>query len=451
MDRALAVASAALIIALIGFGAIYAGITSLKTQLEEANNRIANLQNEVKALKEASSGYASTTQLEDVRSALQEISGDIKSIQSKIEKAATQGDVQEIALQVASLQERLAALEKLASEELKGQIEELTTRLDELQAEVQELSARIKFPVVVTDATGEQVFIASEPERIVSLAPAVTETLYFIGALDKLVGVDEYSNYPPVVAEMVENGTIKTIGGFWNPSIEEILSLEPDLVIGVDAPPHKQVKEVLRDYGIPVIILPQNSIDDVKRSIIITGMATGNMEQAIDVLGKLSRTLAQVKTMADSIDGKVKVALIVWVNPIFVAGNDTFQNDIIEFAGGINAFANLTGWPVVSAEDLLAAKPDVIILSRINVTDFLNILVGQLGDSALEIPAVANKRIYTITGDYADMLSRPSPRIAQIIPLIQYILYPHLYGSTPGDIPQTISPETMPETPQPQA
>ncbi len=449
MDRALAIALAALVIAIIGFGTIYAGISSLETQLKEANSRIASLQKEVKTLKEASSGYASTAQLEDVKSALEAVSGDIKSMQDRLEKAVTQEDIQEIALEVASLQEKLAILEKLASEELQGQIEDLAMQLSKIQAEVQEISAKINFPVIVTDATGDQVFIASRPERIVSLAPAVTETLYFVGALDRLVGVDEYSDYPPEVLEMIDNGVIETIGGFWNPSVEKILALEPDLVIGVDAPPHRQVKELLKDYGIPVVILPQNSIDDVRRSIVIVGMATGNMDRAIEVVGDLSRTLALVKTVADGVDDQVKVALIVWLNPIFVSGNDTFQNDIIEFAGGINAFGNMSGWPIISAEDLAAAKPDVIILSNINVTDFLDALVNQLGDAVLEIPAVTNKRIYTITGDYADMLSRPSPRITQIIPLIQYILYPQLYGASPIDIPQVISPETIPEIPQP--
>ncbi len=449
VNKALALALSTLVIIAIGLGLLYSNISSLKEDIKVINSRITEIQENVDRIQSASRGYVTQQQLDEVKNTLDDISKELMRLREMLPNAATQEDIQNILATISEIQEELSRLQNLeaATSDLKDRIDSLAKQLNELEGRIQELEERIKFPVTVVDATGSEVFVPSKPERIVSLAPSTTEIIYFVGALDRLVGVDDYSDYPPVVKDMLENGTLTSIGGFWNPNIETILSLDPDLVIGVDSTPHRQVKDVLEDYGIPVILLPQASIDDVKRSIIIAGMATGNIDEAVKVLSKINSKLAAVKKAASGIEDPVTVALIVWINPIFVAGNETFQNDIIEFAGGVNVFANLSGWPTISPEDLVEANPDVILLSGINVTTFIDYLVSQVGDAALDISAVANGRVYTISGDYADMLSRPSPRVADIIPIIQYILYPELYGAQVSDIPRVISPETLPQVP----
>ena len=443
MERGLLVAIAAILVALIGFASIYNSIEGLKEELRNTQEEVKGLREE---LEKARSTYASEGQVESLSSKLDELGREIADISSKLERAASQEDLEEIVARLADVEARLNQLSKLeeATTGLGERISVLSRELAGIKEDLARLSERILFPVTVTDATGDQIFIPSRPTRIVSLAPSVTETLYYVGALDRIVGVDENSDYPPVIGELVESGNVTVVGGFWNPSIEAILSLEPDLVIGVDAQPHIQVKEVLSGYGIPVVILPQNSIEDVKKSVVMVGLATGNLEEAVDVLSAMDEKLAKVRMMASNITDPLSVALIVWVNPIFVAGGETFQNDIIEYAGGVNVFSNTSGWPMVGVEDLLEAKPDVIILSHgLNVSQFIDYLVSQVGEDALQIPAIKERRVYVIEGMYGDMMSRPSPRVADIVILIQYILYPELYGSTPSEIPTVVSPETV--------
>jgi iron complex transport system substrate-binding protein len=282
------------------------------------------------------------------------------------------------------------------------------------------------------------------------MAPSVTEILYFIGAFDRLVGVDEFSNYPPELQELKERGLIKVIGGFFNPSIEAILDLEPDLVIGVATGPHVKVKEVLTAYGIPVILIPQGSVEDVIEAIIMIGKATGNVVEASRIAFKIDSLVSRISALVADLE-KVSVALVVWVEPIFVAGSETFQGDLIETVGGENVFSNLTGWQAISPEDFLVALPEIIIITHINVTlqDFISYLKSLLGDVINEIPAIRDSRVYCIGGIYNDIINRPGPRIMEALKLLLLIIHPEIYGMRNSDLPACITPETLGEIPEP--
>jgi len=198
------------------------------------------------------------------------------------------------------------------------------------------------------------------------------------------------------------------------------------------------------------LLLPEESIDDIKRSIIMVGMATGNLDNAIDVVIEFESTISRIKEASLSAD-RVKVAWIVWVEPIFIAGSETFQGDLLYVVGGINVFENITGWQSISPEALLEANPDIIILTayNIDVEYFILYMKNHLGDSIYDIKAISNNRVYCINGTYSDILSRPSPRITEGLKLLLLILHPNIYDLNYADIPQCISPETLQQVPEP--
>jgi len=181
----------------------------------------------------------------------------------------------------------------------------------------------------------------------------------------------------------------------------------------------------------------------------MVGMATGNLDEALGVLRVFDSKVSLARYYSTQAD-PVRVALIVWASPLWVAGSGTFQNDVLAYAGGVNAFSNTSGWASVSPEALAAASPQVILLTfNMSREDFVAYLRQQLGDAADSIPAVSEGRIYTIQGDYDNIMSRPSPRVADAVLLTLYLLHPELYNATSADIPPLITPETLPSIPLP--
>ena len=389
-------------------------IQDLSKRIESLEQRIAGIEQSVSSLNKTSSG----------------LKGNLTSIASQL--ATLQAEID-------SLRQGLAATNQSLQESLQSLSEEVNELYKRLQA--LEANASLLFPATIVDATGDEVVIESRPTRIVALAPSVVETLYFVNATDRLVGAPSQADWPPSVAEGLKNGTITDIGGYWTPSIEKILSLHPDLVIGVNGTPsHLQVKEQLKAYGIPTILVPQSSLEDIKTSIIMIGRATGNIAEAARAAATYEERLLSLRVAAERVNQTLSVAIVVWLGPpTWIAGNDTFQGSGIEAIGARNAFGYLRGWQAVSPEEFLHAKPDVIILGGINASDFLALLNETLGANASQIPAVANNRIYTFTGDLLNMLNRPSPRVVYALLAMQYVVYPELYNTTVDQLPHVLS------------
>jgi len=426
---AVKVAAAALVVALVAVAAAAYAVASL--------NRAAQAQAE-EAQRIASA-------LEEVNRRLEELNAKVNALSAE---TLTRADYEELAAQVQALAEAIARLEA-SNQEALAQIEELRARLGEIADRLSRVETLILFPVEVVDGSGAKVVIPSRPERIVSLAPSVTETLYYVNATNRLVGVDSYSDWPEWVAEARENGTLVDVGGFWTPSVEAILSAQPDLVVGVaGVPAHESLRDVLAAHGIPLILLPQESLADIKESLIILGKATGNIVEAALAAADFEAAVARVKVAAPA-NAAVKAAILVWVNPAYVAGSGTFQDSLLSAVGAVNAFANVTGWAAVNPEEFLSAAPDVIIAVGIPVEAVYKYFNETLGEAAKEIPAIASGRVYCLGPPYSDMINRPSPRIVGVLTVVQSIIYPDLYGLGPDYPPPCVNATVLPEPPEP--
>ena len=181
--------------------------------------------------------------------------------------------------------------------------------------------------VTVIDDFGREVLIPHKPMRIVSTAPSITETLFALGLGDRVVGVTGDCDYPPDV-------------------LEKILDLNPDLVIGHNLLTPEFVKK-LEDAGIPVVVIKTSeTIQGVYEDIKLIGKACWADEEASKLVEKLENEISFWEKRVENVK-KVDVAEIFWVNPLWVAGNGTYVHDIIEHAGGRNAFADKKWWASV--------------------------------------------------------------------------------------------------------
>ncbi len=265
--------------------------------------------------------------------------------------------------------------------------------------------------VKIKDALNNTLSLYDEPKRIVSLAPNLTEILFAIGAQNKIVGVSNYSNYPE------EAKKFPKVGGFFNPSIEKIFALSPQVVLIARGTPLSVINK-LRSLGIHVFTSDPKTINDIYKLIITIGKITGNVKQSITLVNKMKSKekaiLEKTKNIPDS--KRLKVYVEIWNNPKMSAGKGTFIDSLIKEAGGINIAENAKGsWPVMSDEYIIKSNPDVIILLYKGSAKQIESRPGWN-----TINAVKNHRIYI---ENPDIFERPGPRIIQALAKLYSILY----------------------------
>ncbi len=264
--------------------------------------------------------------------------------------------------------------------------------------------------IKVTDDAGRTVTISQTPNRIVSLAPSITEDLYALGLGDKVVGTTTYCNYPPAA-----NNTTK-VGGFGTPNMEKIVSLKPDIVF-TGSLNNETVISALDSYGIPTVVIEPKTLAGILDDLSLIGKITDTTGNSSALVANLTQRLT--KSNATSNATQTRVLYLVWYDPITSAGADTFEGDIIARAGGINVakLANVGGYSTISKESIVALNPSVIIAnSAMNST----VIEQVKSDPALTtVDAIKNSKVFILN---SDVISRPGPRafdaMDQIIEMI---------------------------------
>lgn len=281
--------------------------------------------------------------------------------------------------------------------------------------------AETAFPVTVTDDLGRTVTIAQRPQRLISLAPSLTEVLFAIGAGDQIVGVTEYCDYPE------EAKTRERIGGFSanTISVEKIVALKPDLVLaagGFQMP----VIDALEELNIPVVALDPQNMEQVYSSIAVAGRLTGHIREAGQVVAEMQRRVQAVVDRVANIppEKRPKVYWQIWDEPLMTAGPSAFAGQLIELAGGVNIFGDLTeSYPQISAEEVVKRNPDVIMGPDTH-GDKLTVEVFRQRPGWADITAVREGRIYLMDGN---IVSRTGPRLVDALEAVAKALYPDLF------------------------
>src|SRR5581483_2364976 len=208
----------------------------------------------------------------------------------------------------------------------------------------------------VTDELGRTVKVAADPQRIVSLAPSITETLFALGLGDRVVGVTSYCDYPP------EATAKEKVGDTLRPSIEKIVALRPDLVVASTSSQLEQFIRQLDNLGIPVYVSNPRTVAGVIETIARIGTLTGATRRADELLDGLQKRMASLDARLQGAP-RPRVLLILSTEPLITAGGSTFVNDLIERAGGQSIAARETAeYPQYSLETAVAARPEVIFL-----------------------------------------------------------------------------------------
>lgn len=274
------------------------------------------------------------------------------------------------------------------------------------------------FQVVLEDDSGRQVRLAKKPQKIISLAPGNTEILFALGLEARIVGVTEYCNYPPAALKKPKAGS------FSEPNIEQIVALQPELVAAVSLQEAELVR--LEELGIPVIILNHASLEDVYRSMELLGLATGTEENALLLVQETKARIAAVKEKLAKIpeNARVKVYYEVSADPLMSVGAASFIHELIQAAGGKNIFADVGhDYPKVNAEAVVSRNPDVMLFPLYHGSEGIRLedIVGRPGWGT--ITAIEKGHISDID---ADKISRPGPRVAEMIEELAAIFYPDL-------------------------
>ena len=278
-------------------------------------------------------------------------------------------------------------------------------------------------PLISTDAHGTAITIpAQAPQRIVSLTAGDSEMLAAVGASTRVVGVDAFTNYP---ADMAAKP--KITGSDGNPNVEQIIALNPDLVLSWGQFT-TQADNALLQAHINVIALPVEDLAGTLTEIRLVGQLTHTATTADAVVKALQQRIDAVKQKVASAS-PVTVYMEVGYTPPppYVVGGGSFANDVLVDAGGSNIFASKTengGFPTVSIESIIAANPQVIILTEdLQYGGDPQQVYKRAGWAG--IAAIQSHRVYNIN---PDIIERPGPRLVDALEQIAKLLHPDLFA-----------------------
>ncbi|MBI5952074.1 MAG: cobalamin-binding protein [Chloroflexi bacterium] len=285
----------------------------------------------------------------------------------------------------------------------------------------QETEAPTAEEIKFTDALGNEVVLTETPQRIVSLAPSITEILFAVGAGGQVVGRTDYCDYPEEVKDL------PSIGGFSAESIslETIISLEPDLVIGGSVYQAEVIK-ALQEAGIKAFVSQPANLAEIKDSLGLIGKITGHEDEAKAAADEMQARIDAVTKTVSTVpaDQRPTVFYEVWHEPLMSANGRTVVGELIDLAGGVNIFADLPDeYPTVSVEQIVEVDPQFIIGPSSHGDQMTAEVIGSR-EGWGNLSAVKNEAIYIVD---ANIVSHSSPRIVIALEDFAKILHPDLF------------------------
>lgn len=273
------------------------------------------------------------------------------------------------------------------------------------------MRAAILAATIVLWACGSSAAPGGGAPRIVSLSPSATEIVAALGASDQLVGVDDYSSYPAVVARLPK------VGSYLTPNLEVIVQLRPTLVIVDDV--HGEAARALEGAGLTTLECPIHALPDVEAGLKKVGAALGRTAEADKAIDAIES--AKTRALDNRPTGKRPRVLAVidrdvgGVGNLVAAGPGSYLDELLALTGGENVLSSSgTRYPKISLEEILRAQPDVVIdVSHSAIEDHNAAWTG------VQIPAVANRRVRTANAAY---LQAPSPRLPEALDAVAAML-----------------------------
>ncbi len=277
--------------------------------------------------------------------------------------------------------------------------------------------------VTVTDMTGREITLDGPAAKIVALTASDVEIIYALGAGDLLVGRGEYCDYP---AEVLDKPVVKSGA---ETDLEEILALEPDVVIMATMAQTKEQVEALEQAGVKVIVSDAQNLEGVYTAITLIGDVTGKTGEAAAIVQEMKDTFEEIKSKVQD-SGKTvyfEVSPLEW--GLWAAGKGTFMDELAAICGLTNAFADVEGWGAVSEEQVFEKDPDYIVTTAMYWGEGptpVEEVKGRAGWDQLK--AVKNDQIFNAD---QNEITRPGPRLINAV----VSLYEFVYGAEAEEAP----------------
>ena len=264
------------------------------------------------------------------------------------------------------------------------------------------------------DDLGRLVAINGTPQRIVSLAPSNTAILFALGLGDKVVGVTDYCDYPPEALEK------EKVGGYADPDIEKLVALNPDLILVAHGTP-MDVIDTMVGLGLTLFGIKTSDLDDALNDIRRIGEITDNELEAQALTSEMAVRIQAITNQTEELEQRPRIFYIVWHDPLWTAGSETFINELIEKGGGVNICGNITGYPTISIEEVVARNPEVIITSS-----WPGVYEWAMNETALNTTDARQYNRVFVCDD--NLVQRPGPRLVEGLEWFAHFIHPEIFG-----------------------
>jgi iron complex transport system substrate-binding protein len=274
--------------------------------------------------------------------------------------------------------------------------------------------------VQIEDDLGTPVYLDRPVQRIISLAPSSTEMVYYLGLEDRLIGDTEYCNYPPAANNKTR------VGGFSTVDMEKVVSLQPDLALAADIH-SKSATPMLQKMGFRVVTFSPKTLDRVINDLGLLAKICGITDKSEGTINGFKNRVDAISSKTLTIKDNLKpgVLVVIWHDPMMVAGKGTLVDDLIRLAGGINRAQGVSGYGNLSVETIISSDPDVIIVPTSMGASGNQIWNGIASDARLvNVSAIKNNAVYKIDGD---VILRYGPRSVTALEQIAALLHPQLF------------------------
>lgn len=269
-----------------------------------------------------------------------------------------------------------------------------------------------QYPLTIKDSTGMDITFEKAPERIVTLAPSETESVYAAGGGAKIVAVDKWSDYPEEAKSKSKIGDLAT-------NVEAVVAANPDIVFAAGSMSKKAV-EALRGLNVKVFASDPTTIEQAIVRVETFGQILNTQEQAKKAADEMR---ADVKKVTDAVKDAPKKRVYLEFSPGWTVGGGEFMNEIVTMSGGINIAAAKKGWYEIDPEAIIKANPEVIIYTKdeAGMGSILDVINKRPGWEAID--AMKGKKLYAVD---SNLVSRVGPRVTKGLVEVAKAIHPEL-------------------------
>jgi iron complex transport system substrate-binding protein len=282
--------------------------------------------------------------------------------------------------------------------------------------------AKAAAPLIVKDEVGRTVEVPQPLKRIISLAPSVTETIYALGAQDRLVADSDVCNYPVAAQKLPK------IGGPFTPNLEVIVSLKPDLVVAAaNSGNRKESVDALDLLHVPTYATNAKTVDDVLASVVRLADVLGVGEQGRALSESLRVRLQDLHRRLENVV-PTRVLFVVWQEPLISIGQETYIADALRHAGAESVISTKQDWPKVSWEEVVRLQPAYLVFASAHPEEITAMMAGVRNlPGWRDLKAVEENKIVIVS----DAINLPAPRLIDAIEELARHLHPEVFVDAP--------------------